>query len=246
VVVERAEIYAQALAKRHKWLDSPNKEDLVEPENPGEQYPMFTADQIIPHVPQHDAESIFWLLWFSLARANPVSPVREATEDEMGAYTDYCEAIFNQQFGSTFDSDSRSKLQFMHHRFHYTLDPSLSHLETMLNLMWSFLKCSTIVWQRYNASPYHAHALMKGLLLVEILRLSGTDGIPLDTSCPRRASDPPSRPACPPETCSFIEPALSEHFEDILQGSTDVALDIEPPKKRRKLGHAIVGIADGV
>jgi hypothetical protein len=221
VIVERDERYAQALAKRYEWVESPNKENLVEPEIPEKQNPPFTLTQIIPHVPQHDAESVFWLLWFLLARANPVSPVREANEHEMNAYREYCVAIFTQRFDFFYDNDSRSVIYFLRDQLHSTLDPALSHLETMLNLMRDFLNCSTIVWGRYDASPYHAHTVMKGLLLVEILRLSGTDGIPLDTSQPRRAFwKDPSSPTFGPAAYNLI--------------LTDDELEQGPPRKRRR------------
>jgi hypothetical protein len=110
----------------------------------------------------------------------------------------------------------------------------------MLSLMWSFVDCPTIIWRRYKASPYHLHELMKGLLLVEILRLSGTDGIPLDTSQPRRAFEASSRSASPPTTDCFIS---RRHLKGVSRSSTDDELDIsvarEPPKKRRRLERPV-------
>jgi hypothetical protein len=237
VIGESAETYIEVLTKRCEWEESSSKEDLVELEDPGKRDPIFRLFRITPHVPQHDAESIFWLLWFLLARANPVSPLRKAKQHEIDAYREYCLAMFTPQPDFTLDKDSRLKLMFMRNRFYDTLDPSLSHLGKMLSLIWSFVDCPTIIWKRYKASPYHAHVLMKGLLLVEILRLSGTDGIPLDTSRPRRAFEAPIRSAFPPMSYNFITQESSGYLVRRYSPDDEVDITLEqgPPKKRRRL-----------
>jgi hypothetical protein len=121
VIGEREETYIQVINTRCEWEENLYKEDP-------EIAPMSTMFRIAAHVPQHDAESIFWLLWFLLARANPVSPVREANEDEMDAYREYCLAMFTPQSDFNVDQDSRLILMFNRNTFYDSLDPSLSHL----------------------------------------------------------------------------------------------------------------------
>jgi hypothetical protein len=80
---------------------------------------------------------------------------------------------------------------------------------------------------------------MKGLLLVEILRLSDTDGIPLDSSEPRPMFDP----SLQPETSISLESvsyASSYNLDNSVQDTEpeldfELKRDAERPKKRRRL-----------
>src|SRR5882757_7647183 len=70
-----------------------------EPEQEPEQEPPLI------HTPRHDAESVFWLLWFLLARANPESeaPVEEDSA-QMKTYDIFCSTMLNYTVGAPIET----------------------------------------------------------------------------------------------------------------------------------------------
>jgi len=148
----------------------------------------------------------------------------------MEAYGRLFSAMLSQKIGALYAEDSRNEAN-------NTLHPSLSHLGDMLDFMGQFFMSSVVVWQRYDASPYYAHVMTKGLLLVEILRLRDTDGIPLDTSEPRPIIDL----SPPPKKSILMESSSGDSSRHSDSGAKDIELmwrckrNLEPPRERRRL-----------
>ena len=59
----------------------------------------------ISHEPQHDAEYLFWLLWFLLARANPKDhlPVPDESLEQV-SYNRFCNDMLGHTVGNPIDS----------------------------------------------------------------------------------------------------------------------------------------------
>jgi len=142
----------------------------------------------ISHEPQHDAESVFWLLWFLLARANPKDhPPVLAGSKEQGAYDSFCTAMLGHTVGNVHDSRAglmTNKLSF----YEWTLHPQFKSLGKMLYWMGKYLQVPRDKWAPTH--PYHIPDMMQLLLLAESVRItsSGVANIRLDTTEPRPAT----------------------------------------------------------
>jgi hypothetical protein len=142
----------------------------------------------ISHVPQHDAESIFWLLWFLLARANPKGhpPVQDRSKEQV-SYDNFCNDMLGHTIGNTADSRStllKNELLF----YEWTLHPEFKSLGKMLYWMGKYLQVPRDKWAPKD--PYAVHDMMQLLLLAESVRIKSLDmaKIPLDTMEPRPAT----------------------------------------------------------
>jgi hypothetical protein len=143
------------------------------------------------HHPQFDAESIFWLLWFLLARANPTTGGEVPFSQSY--YDGFCSTLFEHTVGESVDRRS-GYLNRAGPLCAKTLHPSLSIPGLMLDHMRKCLAVSPVAWKKYDSgiSEYHLHHIMKCLLLNEILKLVQTDGIPLVPETPRPVTAMPS------------------------------------------------------
>jgi hypothetical protein len=140
----------------------------------------------ISHEPQHDAESVFWLLWFLLARANPKGyPAVEAGSREQVSYDTFCNNMLGHTVGNT--QDSRWGLNTLSF-YEWTLHPQFQSLGKMLYWMGKYLQVPRDKW--VPTDRYHVHDMMQLLLLAESVRIirSGVDKIRLDTTQPRPAT----------------------------------------------------------
>ena len=93
----------------------------------------------ISHEPQHDAESVFRLLWFLLARANPKDhPPVLAGSHEQVAYDSFC----NDRLGHTVGNIRDSRSGLMTNKltcYESTLHPQFKSLGKMLYWMGKYL-----------------------------------------------------------------------------------------------------------
>jgi hypothetical protein len=94
----------------------------------------------ISHEPQHDAESVFWLLWFLLARANPKDhhPVLAGSPEQV-SYDSFCNNMLRHTVGKTLDSRlglMANMLSF----YEWTLHPEFKSLGKMLGNTFKFLE----------------------------------------------------------------------------------------------------------
>ena len=142
----------------------------------------------ISHEPQHDAESVFWLLWFLLARANPKDhPPVPAGSPEQVSYDSFCNDMLGHTVGNP--RDSRAGLWTGDQVFYeWTLHPQFKSLGKMLYWMGNYLQVPRDKWAPTH--PYHVHDMMQLLLLAESERIisSGVAKIRLDTTQPRPAT----------------------------------------------------------
>ena len=141
----------------------------------------------ISHKPQHDAESVFWLLWFLLARANPKDhPPVLAGSPEQVSYDSFCNDMLGHTVGNRRDSRAglmTNKLSF----YEETLHPQFKSLGKMLYWIGEYLQVPRDKWAPTH--PYHVHDMMQLLLLAESVRIIswGVAKIRLDTTQPRPA-----------------------------------------------------------
>jgi hypothetical protein len=146
----------------------------------------------ISHVPQHDLESVFWLSWYGLTRANPKGhPPVAAGSPEQVSYDSFCNAMLSHTVGNTLDSRQglmTNQLSF----YEKTLHPQFKSLGTMLYWMGNYLQVPRDKWHPCTDTTYryHVHDMMLLLLWAESVRIiaSGAAEIPLDTEHPRPAT----------------------------------------------------------
>ena len=140
------------------------------------------------HTRRHDAESVFWLLWFLLARANPQSgpPVEKDSAREK-AYDSFCSTMLNHTVGAEFET--RAPLaQMSIEKYRKTLHPHLAHLGDMMYYMGNYFLIDPKTWNDYDTD--HAYYFMQFLLLREMLRNEEAGKLPLDITQPRPATEP--------------------------------------------------------
>lgn len=139
------------------------------------------------HRPDHDVESIFWVLLATLLRARPVNST--ATEADLKAYCQ-AEKVFQ---------DHRIQEGVMVDNRECLLNLSLRQMETALDpelrdLGWMLMEMAEQVKPEYGylspAPPNdHLHEAMRRLLLEQILRMDDEPGIPLQAGTPRLPPD---------------------------------------------------------
>jgi hypothetical protein len=162
------------------WRDDVDTALTSEPEQEPEQKPPLV------HSPRHDAESVFWLLWFLLARANPLgeAPVEKGSAEKK-CYDAFCSTMLNHTVGA--EDESREVLAGRSLEKHRrTLHPRFAHLGDMLYYMGRYFLIDPKTWSDYNKD--HAYYFMETLLLGEILRNEGH--LRLNITEPRPATDP--------------------------------------------------------
>ena len=175
----RASILKDLLAPDTSLLTSKSEQNPPNPPNPP-----------LVHTPRHDAESVFWLLWFLLARANPQrkGPV-EKDSAEKKHYDKFCSIMLNHTVGDRVES--REILAGMSiEQYRQTLHPCFSHLGDMLYYMGRYFLIDPKTWSDYEDPLGHAYYFMECLLLGEMLRNEGLKDLPLDTTRPRPATQP--------------------------------------------------------
>ena len=159
--------------------------------------PEQEPEQTLPlvHTPRHDAESVFWLLWFLLARANPKGETRVAENSVEAAHYDaFCSTILNHTVGATGDTRYLLACRSID-QYRQSLHPRFAHLGDMLYYMGHYFLIDPKTWRDYSEDPLgHAFAFMQFLLLREMLRKDEprnevSRSHPLDTTEPRPAID---------------------------------------------------------
>ena len=137
------------------------------------------------HMPYHDVESFFWVLFWTLIRSAPsgVSDLEIDDEDFVETY----EMISKHQLGNSTD-----------HRRHWDINEQrtsglhtgLHSVRPMLANMWDYVNAEWITSHHDGAEPPqdHAHEAMIRILLQEIVRLEESDPVAIKIGCrtPRR------------------------------------------------------------
>jgi hypothetical protein len=123
---------------------------------------------VISPAPHHTMESLFWLLWFVLARANPLGG-SVVPPDCQHSYQDFLALMLNHQVGHY--DDTRDALLKSFNRCRTSVHPLLYAQGTMLDVMRFYLTNQSGVWGRLTGSSLHAHVVIKSLRLAEIMHL---------------------------------------------------------------------------
>jgi len=143
------------------------------------------------HLPRHDAESVFWLLWFLLSRANPLggAAVKEDSAEKKD-YDHLCSTMLHHTVGAT--TDTRETLAGMLvEGYHQSLHPRFAHLGDMVYYMGRYFLIDPKIWSDYKKDALvHAHYFMEFLLLGEMLRNEEARTLPLNITQPRPATHP--------------------------------------------------------
>ncbi|KAJ3476873.1 hypothetical protein NLI96_g10860 [Meripilus lineatus] len=139
------------------------------------------------HRPDHDVESIFWVLLTLLLRAQPkeVDPVDRV---DLTFYKKVSQVLDSHIIGENAACDGREVVLFYTQaRFKQALDPKLGCLAGMLSLM------ARQVMPEYAhlqppPHPDHLHEAMRRILLEQILKMvESGEAIPLIPGCSREA-----------------------------------------------------------
>lgn len=128
------------------------------------------------HRPRHDAESIFWLIVWTLSRMFPNSTDTTAAETT-DAYDHFCTTMLHHRVATRYEKVGRGAyLKMEEESWEEILHPDLGHLASMVSKMGQYFGMD---WATYEPKPncsvatrrVHAFQAMKALLLVEILRM---------------------------------------------------------------------------
>ena len=178
---------------------------------------------VLVHTPRHDAESVFWLLWFLLARANPRGEAPVAKDSaEKEDYDTFCSIMLNHTVGASVDT--RVPLaQMSIEQYRHTLHPHFSHLGDMMYYMGNYFLIDPKTWSNHKDPLDHAYYFMEFLLLGEMLRNEGPRKLPLDITQPRPAMVPmtPVRRLLVP-----IESSASHSYSGSLTQDTVVSCSV--------------------
>lgn len=138
------------------------------------------------HRPDHDVESIFWVLLTSLLNAQP-KEVDPRAEAHFFHYENASKMLDYHIITKDADGDERDGLlSFTTSRFQRALDPKLDSLAEMLYMMMRQVRPE---YAYLDPPPVkdHLHEAMRRLLLEQILKMQASgDPIPLIPGCPRR------------------------------------------------------------
>ncbi|TFK66217.1 hypothetical protein BDN72DRAFT_157671 [Pluteus cervinus] len=199
--------------------------------------PDSAAEQSLPtgpsHQPHHDVESMFWLLWFLLARANPVK-AEEPPTAFLDAYNNFCTSMFTHKVGSF---DSRDELFRVNAA--WTVHPLVSGVTTTLRNMQVLVQFPHTEWRRaYRESmPWDfLHRLMQFWILVdkqELLRSESLHGIPLDTTAPRHAHVHYPTFTQTPQNDEVLRPTPKVADDDVNYRIIDKVAKMPPDLRRR-------------
>jgi len=144
----------------------------------------------VVHQPRHDVESMFWLLCFALARANPKSDAPNP-RDPTTEYSEFCDAMLNHLHPASL-RDSRGRyLERTEEQWKAILHPNLAKLSGLLHHMGRYLAIRSFDRNNDGWGVYHAHQVFKILLLASIKTFQSGDPIPLCCHAPRYAQPLP-------------------------------------------------------
>jgi hypothetical protein len=138
------------------------------------------------HEPRHDVESMFWLLCFALARANPKSDAPNP-HDPTEAYSEFCEVMLNRPRTSSLRDDRGRYLEETEEGWKAILHPKLARLSGLLHHMGQYLAIRSFDHQNTQWGSYHAHQVFKILLVSAIKTFQSGDPILLCQHAPRYA-----------------------------------------------------------
>ncbi len=143
------------------------------------------------HRPDHDVESIFWVLLVTLLRAQP----RTHTENvDMTTYWKAYDLFLAHTVQTADEIDSREPLLSVREDYlEHALDPGLRSLAPMLYDMASQIR-PEYAYLDPPPVPEHLHEPMRRLLLEQILKMKD-DPIPLEAGSvrPLKPRDPPAQ-----------------------------------------------------
>jgi hypothetical protein len=132
------------------------------------------------HMPYHDVESFFWVLFWTLIRSAPsgASDLEIDDSDFVDAYT----MISKHQVGSTMDCRQHWDINEQETSGLHT---GLHSIGSILVNMWDYVNIEWIASQHDGAEPPqdHAHEAMIRILLQEIVRLEESDPVAIKIGC---------------------------------------------------------------
>ncbi len=161
------------------------------------------AQEKFYHRPDHDIESVFWVLLVTLLRAQPKTRTDGV---DMGKYWKAYDYFLNHTIQQPEDDDEDSRavlLGYTEAKFEKILDPGLTSLAPMLRAMAKQIRPEYAYLDPPPPSD-HLHEAMRRLLLEQILKMP--DPIPLEPGTLR-----PLRPRVTPEPeidVSAIQPEV--------------------------------------
>ncbi|KAJ3486976.1 hypothetical protein NLI96_g3843 [Meripilus lineatus] len=138
---------------------------------------------IFRHMPEHDVESVFWVLFYALIQANP-SPQVEVPPKDTNIFHDAMDIFFRHQIHD--GADPRvSILEKSKNDIERTLHPGLVSLGGMLTEMKYQILPEYGHLQGLN--PEHLHEAMRRILLTQIVEMQKAGNpIPLQAGKPRK------------------------------------------------------------
>ncbi|KAJ3478142.1 hypothetical protein NLI96_g9971 [Meripilus lineatus] len=138
------------------------------------------------HRPDHDVESIFWVLLSSLLHAQP-KEIDPHAKVNLRAYQEASDMLDRHVIEADAENDGRDRLlTFSDVKFERALHPQLRSLAEMLHLMMYQIRPEYAFLDPPPAAD-HLHEAMRRLLLEQIVKMQASgDSIPLIPGCSRR------------------------------------------------------------
>jgi hypothetical protein len=138
----------------------------------------------ITHEPRHDIESIFWLLAFVLARANPKKSAAHHPAEITLGYFNFCRYVVLEDDSSKLREKRGWYLGRTETKWREILHPDLAAASTLLHHMGRYLAIRTYDSKCDTWGDYHAHEMFK-LLLFSAIQTFRSNPVPLCTHTPR-------------------------------------------------------------
>jgi hypothetical protein len=192
----------------------------------------------VVHEPRHDVESMFWLLCFALARANPKSDASKP-HNPTAEYSEFCEVMLNRHQAPTLRRNRGRYLEQTEEEWKAILHPKLARLSGLLHHMGRYLAVRSFDHRNPGWDPYHAHQVFKTLLLAAIKTFQFGDRIPLCPHAPRysqpitgtRTGGNTSKVTGLPET----PPSGGNSRGGSRRTSSQAGLDVDDPRPGKKV-----------
>jgi hypothetical protein len=138
----------------------------------------------VVHEPRHDVESMFWLLCFALARANPKSGAKNP-DDTTVEYSEFCKVMLYEHEPLNLRANRGRYLEQTKEQWKAILHPKLASLSLLLHHMGQYLAIRSFDHLNNKWGPYHAHQVFKILLFSAIKTFQSGDPILLCPHVPR-------------------------------------------------------------
>jgi len=200
--------------------------------------PNLSETHAVIHEPRHDVESMFWLLCFALARANPKSDAPNP-RDPPTEYSEFCDAMLNHLDPAALRNNRGLYLERTEEEWKAVLHPDLAKLSGLLHHMGRYLAIRSFDKNNDDWGVYHAHQVFKILLVASMKTFQSGDPIPLCCHAPRYSGPlPGTRTGGSTPTLTSTQgtpPSVGSSRSGLKRGRSQAALDAVGQKSGKRV-----------